>query len=346
MRGRTMRQVTGAWRGRGRTVGAAAGLAGAGALAAAWVAQHRRVGAALEAAEAEAVAEELALPEDLVHHEIAMDDGAVVHVAERGQGTPLVLVHGLLSASGIWVHQLTDLADRHRVVAVDLRGHGRSTVGDEGTGVVRMAADVRRVMEQLDLRRALVVGHSMGGMVVLRLVHDMAAAERRRRVDGVAVVSSAAGPFLSAPGSTTASRVVLPAWSQLVLAADRVGMWTRPARDLRWWATRLSFGAEANPAWVRYTEELSRPVSAATFTSLLPDLAGFDLSDGLADIEVPVLVVVGSRDRLTPPRHARRMAAVLPQAQLVELPRCGHTPMLERRHEFSRLLDEFSAKLA
>ncbi|MDE3086562.1 MAG: alpha/beta hydrolase [Acidobacteriota bacterium] len=333
-------------RGRGRTVGAAAGLAGAGALAAAWVAQHRRVGRALEAADAAAEGEGLVLPSDLRHHEIAVDDGAVIHVVERGEGPPLLLLHGLMSASGIWVNQLTDLAGRHRVVAVDLRGHGRSSVGEEGTGLVRMAEDVRRVMEELDLRRALVVGHSMGGMVALRVVHDLPAAERRLRVDGLAVVSSAAGPFLSAPGSTTASRVLVPAWSQFVLAADRAGMWSRPARDLRWWATRLSFGAEADPAQVRFTEELSRPVAASTFTRLLPDLVAFDLSDGLADIEVPVLVVVGSRDRLTPPRHARAMAGVLPQAQLVELPRCGHTPMLERRHEFSRLLDEFSAKLA
>ena len=333
-------------RGRGRIVGAAAGLAGAGALAAAWVAQHRRVGQALEAADAAAEGEGLVLPADLVHHEITVDDGAVIHVAERGEGPPLLLLHGLMSASGIWVHQLTDLAGRHRVVAVDLRGHGRSSVGAEGTGILRMAEDVRRVMEELDLRRALVVGHSMGGMVALRVVHDLPAADRRRRVDGLAVVSSAAGPFLSAPGSTTASRVVLPAWSQLVLAADRIGMWSRPVRDLRWWATRLSFGAEANPAQVRFTEELSRPVSASTFAGLLPDLVAFDLSGGLADIEVPVLVVVGSRDRLTPPRYARAMAGALPQAQLVELPRCGHTPMLERRHEFSRLLDEFSAKLA
>jgi len=344
MRGMRMAKATAVLRGRGRTVGAVAGLAGTTALAAAWVAQHRRVGRALEAADG--ADEGLVIPADVTEHEITTDDGAVLHVVERGEGPPLLLLHGLLSASGIWVHQLTDLADRHRVVAVDLRGHGRSSVGADGTGVVRMAQDARQVMEELDLRRALVVGHSMGGMVALRLVHDLPAAERRRRVDGLAVVSSAAGPFLSAPGSTTASRVVLPAWSQMVLAADRVGMWTRPARDVRWWATRLSFGAEADPAQVRFTEELSRPVSAATFTGLLPDLVSFDLSGGLADIEVPVLVVVGSRDRLTPPRHARRMAGALPQAQLVELPRCGHTPMLERRHEFSRLLDEFAAKLA
>ena len=71
----------------------------------------------------------------------------------------------------------------------------------------------------------------------------------------------------------------------------------------------------------------------------------FDVSQAIGTIDVPVLVVVGSHDRLTPPRHARRTAAALAQAQLVELPRCGHMPMLERRREFSRLLDEFASKV-
>jgi pimeloyl-ACP methyl ester carboxylesterase len=57
-----------------------------------------------------------------------------------------------------------------------------------------------------------------------------------------------------------------------------------------------------------------------------------------------VLVVVGSHDRLTPPRAARRMAGALPHAQLVEFARCGHMPMIERPHEFSHMLDEFYAK--
>jgi pimeloyl-ACP methyl ester carboxylesterase len=56
-------------------------------------------------------------------------------------------------------------------------------------------------------------------------------------------------------------------------------------------------------------------------------------------------VVVGSHDRLTPPRHAVRTAGALAHSELVELPRCGHMPMVERRREFARLLEEFAAKL-
>ncbi len=91
---------------------------------------------------------------------------------------------------------------------------------------------------------------------------------------------------------------------------------------------------------------MHRGTPSRTLADLIPSLAVFDLSPRLGSLDLPVLVVVGSHDKLTAPRLARRMAAALPEAALVELPRCGHMPMLERRHEFSRLVDEFTAKIS
>lgn len=91
---------------------------------------------------------------------------------------------------------------------------------------------------------------------------------------------------------------------------------------------------------------MHRGTPSRTLAALIPSLATFDLSSRLGTLDVPVLVVVGSHDKLTAPRLARRMAGALPESQLVELPRCGHMPMLERRHEFSRLVDEFTAKIS
>ena len=330
---------------RMRWISGAVALGAAGAASAAWVVQHRQVRRSLDAAEAGAEAEGLVLPSDLRHHDIDTDDGARLHVVERGEGPALVLLHGLLLSSDIWVHQLTDLTARHRVVAIDLRGHGRSTGGDRAITIETMADDVCRVLDALDIRQCLLVGHSMGGMVALQVAYGLPPERRRQLLTGVAVVSSAAGPFFTLPGSAQLSKVGTPAWSQLLLAAERLGVWAMPAEDLRWWLTRLSFGPEPNPAQVRFAEQLHHSVSASTLAQLLPGVATFDLSREVADIDVPVLVVVGSKDRLTPPRHARRLASALPRAEVVELPRCGHTPMLERRREFSRLLEEFCAKV-
>jgi pimeloyl-ACP methyl ester carboxylesterase len=149
---------------------------------------------------------------------------------------------------------------------------------------------------------------------------------------------------------------MVPGWRRLVrmsgsvsvgsmLLADRLGIKGLPNRDLRWWASRLGFGAEAPPAQVRFVQSMISATSLTTVTGLLISLGLFDVSQHLARIDVPSLVVVGSHDRLTPPRHAGRAAATLPSAQLVELARCGHMPMLERRHEFSKVLGEFADKV-
>ncbi len=321
-------------------------VAAVGGAAGVVAAQHRMVRRALRAAHEGRPGAELELPHDVVHHDIVTDDGATIRVVERGHGPTLLLLHGVGLSTGIWVHQFNDMADRHRVVAVDLRGHGCSTTGARPLGLEVMADDVVAVVEALDLRGCLLVGHSMGGMVALVLMQNLLEEDRRSRFEGLAVVSSAAGPFVTLPGLKSLTTLGVPLWSRLALSAEEAGAWAAPGRDLRWWAARLAFGADPVPAQVRLVERMLEATPAGTLGRLLPLLIGVDLSARLLDVEVPALVVVGDHDRLTPPRYARRLAHALPRGQLVELPRCGHMPMLERRREFSRLLDEFCAKLA
>jgi pimeloyl-ACP methyl ester carboxylesterase len=347
---------------------------GAGAVTVGgWALQHRAVSRSAATVE-EMAAEGLTMPDDLRHHFVDVDDGGRIHVVERGQGPALVLLHGFMLSSGIWVHQLRDLADHHRVIAVDLRGHGQSVPGSDGfgdarpsgpagpadvadvgdasvgaaahgpAGIRRLAADVRIVLEALDLEQAVVVGHSMGGMVGLQLLVDLPVDERRR-VAGLVLVSTTAGPFTTVPGWNGLATVTGPVTARAALLAERWGVKALPSRDLRWWVVRMGFGAEAPPVQVRFVEAMHVATPSSTLAGLLGSLARFDLSGELGSFDVPVLVVVGTHDRLTAPRHARHLADALPAAELVELPRCGHMPMLERRHEFSRLLDEFSRKL-
>jgi pimeloyl-ACP methyl ester carboxylesterase len=336
------RQVKSRRRGRAVALGAGA-TAVAGALG--WALQHRAVSRSSATAE-EMTLEGLSLPDDLRHHFVDVEDGGRIHVVERGQGPPLVLLHGIMLSSALWVHQLRDLALHHRVIAIDLRGHGQSLPGSTGSGIPILAADVAAVLEALAVEQAVVVGHSMGGMVALQMALDLPPAERRLRVAGLVLTSTTAGPFATLPGWTGVARVTGPVTAQALLVGERLGAKALPSRDLRWWLVRLGFGADAPPAQVRFVEAMHRATPSRTLADLIPSVATFDLSSRLGSLDVPVLVVVGSHDRLTAPRLARRLAAALPEAQLVELPRCGHMPMLERRHEFSRLLDEFTAKIS
>jgi len=354
---------------RSRLVRGVAAGTGA-ALAAGWATQHRLV-ARTHSTPDDIAAEGLTVPEDCVEHVVDVDDGGSIHVIERGHGTPVVLLHGYMLSSALWAHQLRDLADHHRVIAPDLRGHGSSVPGASGfstistegpmaelradarmaaaeqgsPGVRRMAADVRTVLAALEVEHALVVGHSMGGMVALQLAHDTPADELRRRVAGLALVSTTAGPFTRMPGLGPMARVSAPVSARAVGLADRLGVRAFGSPDLRWWLTRLGFGADAPPPQVRFVEGLHLATPSTTVIDLLLSLAMFDLSKWLGSLDLPVLVVVGSHDHLTPPRHALRTSAALSHSQLVELPRCGHLPMIERRREFARVLEEFAAKI-
>jgi pimeloyl-ACP methyl ester carboxylesterase len=329
---------------RGRVLALGAGAtAVAGAVG--WALQHRAVSRSAATAE-EMSAEGLSMPDDLRHHFVETADGGRIHVVERGQGPALVLLHGIMLSSALWVHQLRDLADHHRVIAIDLRGHGQSLSGSAGSGIEILAADVRTVLEALAVEDGVLVGHSMGGMVALQLVTDLPAAELHRGVAGIVLTSTTAGPFATLPGWAGVVRMTGPVTARALLIGERFGAKALPSRDLRWWLVRLGFGADAPAAQVRFVEAMHRATSSRTLAELIPSLASFDLSSKLGSIEVPVLVVVGSHDKLTAPRLARRMADALGEAQLVELPRCGHMPMLERRHEFSRLVDEFTAKIS
>jgi hypothetical protein len=82
-----------------------------------------------------------------VHRTVATSDGGEIHVVERGQGRPFVLLHGVTLTSLSWQYQLIDLVDAgYRVVALDIRGHGRSRPGRDGFTLARLAADLHQVL--------------------------------------------------------------------------------------------------------------------------------------------------------------------------------------------------------
>ena len=376
-----------------RTAGLAALGAGA-ALAAGWAAQRRLV-ARSSPTEEDMARAELLLPPDVEHQDIEMDDGGLIHVVSRGRGQPVVLLHGVFLNSCIWVHQLADLSDEYRVIAVDLRGHGRSELGADGFGLKdpipedpvgdllsvpariehaetpepsakrgrtvgrllrprrnappaldRLARDVRQVLASLEVERGVLVGHSMGGMVAVQAVAGLSTEERHHRLSGLVLTSTTTGPFLELPGWDMFAALGAPAALRAVRASVRSGRGAIPKGDVRWWASRLAFGAEAPPAQVRFLESMLADADPRTMEGILEPLARVNLTSVLGSVDIPALVMVGTHDRLTPPWHSRRLESRLPDARLVELARCGHMPMLERRREFDRLLEEHVRKVS
>jgi len=287
---------------------------------------------------------DLAVPDDVTHRVLAMRDGGGSHMVERGEGPAIVLLHGASLRADAWSYQLRDLASSHRVIALDLRGHGRSTAGDEGVTISAMADDLAEVLVGLDLQRAVVAGHSLGGMVCLR------AARRHPRLVGtrigaIALISTSGGVGLP-----------MPSWNRLAGVVGRVagasagflrpGRSAVPSGDIGYLASRLGFGRDARPAEVAATLRMLRATEPAVFMGLVGEVLSFEERDTYPGVEVPVVVAVGTNDRLTPPAFSRRLAASFEHARLEEYPGAGHMLMYERREQVDDLLDALSARAA
>ncbi len=318
--------------------GAAAAAAGVG-LALTRARRHRL------APEDRSAWAELELPPGTRHLDVPVRDGGSVHVAEWGSGPPIVLLHGATLSSEVWAYQFRDLGAEHRLVALDLRGHGQSEPGGEGVTIAAMADDLADVLEALDLRRATVAGHSMGGMTLLRFCRrhpEVLSA----RVGAIAVVASAGG---IKPPLAGWERLAPRAAGLIVAghgAVNQAGLPVVPGNGAATRGARLVFGAAPDPLALRKTVQLARAMRPDRFVSLLPELVGFDERAAFESLPVPTVVVVGDRDRLTPPRYARALASSLPGAELVVWPGAGHMLMYERRQALDQLLERLSQEAA
>jgi pimeloyl-ACP methyl ester carboxylesterase len=280
----------------------------------------------------------------VTHHEVASHDGGALHVVERGSGRPLLLIHGVTLQAGVWSPQFHLMADRYRILALDVRGHGKSVAGSDGFGRTVAARDVATVLEHFDLRDAIIVGHSMGGMITMEFAGDFPD-ELAERVAGLVFMDTAAYQILP--------RAVLPVAKMLGKRVNNrfsAGL-PVPERkfgddDLSWLMTRVAFGSSPSAkavAQVRgYLEEVPQSTSLPSWI----DLLDHDAREALKATKTPSLVLVGSRDLLTPVFAARRIASFLPDAGFEVLEGAGHQLMQERPYEVARLIDEFTARIS
>lgn len=323
-----------------RTAGMVAlgvGAAAAGAAAAAELGARR-----VRAGTDPAVDHLRPAPPDVVHRTIPTPDGAVLHVAERGRGRPLLLLHGVTLQWWVWGAQFNTLADRYRVLAWDMRGHGRSTVGSEGITLEAIADDIATVVEELDLRDVILVGHSMGGMALGRFCarHEDLMVER---CGGLMFLDTSAAP-LALPARLEGNARA----EELVRRVAYAGT-SRPRVRYSWpdstpsvLMARSAFGRSPSAAAVLDVREMLSVMDQDNLVAAGRAIVDHDVRSDLAHVKVPAMVVVGSADRLTPVSHARVLAEAIPGSVLEVLPGIGHQTMQEDPLRFAELVDELS----
>jgi non-heme chloroperoxidase len=269
--------------------------------------------------------------------DIPTHDGGSLHVISRGEGPPVLFAHGVTLSSRLWAKQFDSIpAAGLRAIAFDARGHGESKVGETGHSVDNLADDLRTLLDTLDLRDAILVGHSMGGMAVqaFAIRHPHVAHER---AGGLVLMSTAA----SMPMSD--ARRVRGGLERMVGAAPDVGVLIRQ-RNLGFLLARVGFGKDPHPSHVEATRQMLAACSRATLREASRSLLSLDLTAGLPDVTLPTLVLSGTQDAITPLRDSIEIAELVPGARLEEFPDAGHMLMYERADEVDKLIVEFASE--
>ncbi|WP_031509305.1 alpha/beta fold hydrolase [Streptomyces megasporus] len=256
-------------------------------------------------------------------------DGSELHVEEHGRedGPTVVLAHGWTCSTAFWAPVIRHLADDHRVIAYDQRGHGRSpAAGPGGHTTTALADDLCAVLEAVG-SRAVVVGHSMGGMTI------MAAAGRpqlREHAAAALLCNTGSSRLLheSTVAPLSAGRLRYRVQKAILGSALPLGPVTPLGMRVLRYATMGPAADRAQmEACARIVHACPRTVRASWARNVL---AVLDLDAGLAALDLPTAVVAGEKDRLTPPVHARRLAEALPDCVgLTELPGLGHMTPIE-----------------
>lgn len=268
---------------------------------------------------------------DVMNHRLCTSDGISLAVQVTGQGPPVLLANGIGVTRPGLDFLAAHLAPRHRVVSWDYRGAGESRV-DPRRADLRMerhARDALEILEDLGIRRAAVLGWSMGvpvGLELIRLAPE--------RVAGFGALFGAAGrPFRAGFGATLAEVVhLLVAGLSRVPAPGQLALDAAVALPGVAWALLTTVGFVGPGAHRENFDWNVRSVANAdrrAYFTTLGALAMHDAHDLLPSVRCPALVVAGGKDPLTPVGAARRMAEALPDAELVVLPDASHFGVIE-----------------
>ncbi|WP_117591221.1 alpha/beta fold hydrolase [Haloprofundus halophilus] len=261
------------------------------------------------------------------------------YYVRRGDGPPIVFIHGMAMSASEWEPQMEALGDEYTVVAYDVRGHGHTGGSDRDSYTMELyAADLDALLAALDVENPVLCGLSMGGCIA-----QMYAATYPEKVAGLVVSDT----FTAAP---------LPFTGRLIFAnlrffglLDRFVRYTTLNRFQTWVGNRLSPGVAGDGTTTQRLMEAAPTISHREFVKIANSMARFPRSDlDASRITVPTLVMHGEDSPAVLRDMHGRLAEELTNAdvEFTVIPDAGHASNIDNPDFFSTAVREFLARIA
>jgi 3-oxoadipate enol-lactonase len=248
-----------------------------------------------------------------------------LHARVEGTGPSVVLLHGLGADHSVWNGIIGPLSKSYRVIAPDLRGHGRSPAPSDSTGrFPEMEGDLLSLIDRHHAGPVHLVGLSAGGFLALQTAVDHPQALRSLTAIG------------SAAHCDAHTRAVAENWSVTYREEGFDAYFLRLLKDLYYpdWV-------EAHLDYADHLREQMRHQELSGATRWGESIAHFDLRHQLGRVRLPALIIQGMDDQVIDPPHARLLRQTIPGAQLRLLPQTGHLVPVERPEELTVILSEW-----
>ncbi|TXT54948.1 MAG: AB hydrolase superfamily protein YdjP [Candidatus Thorarchaeota archaeon] len=235
---------------------------------------------------------------------------------DKYNGIPMVLVHGAGSYHVIWTLQIEEFAKSHRVIALDLSNHGLSDDNDDPADIHDYAKEVAALVRHVGLDKYVLVGHSMGGGVVMSygLQQDLP--------QPTAMVLVSTRPDLKIR-NLAVGLVIEAVEDTFNLLRGRISKHKTREYEIRSLEGEMK---EKRP------KMMSRDLKACDI---------FDVTEQLSEIQVPILVVCGDEDNIMPLDEVEEYEVLFPDAEIMVVNKSDHNPMVEQPEQFNQILADF-----
>ncbi len=256
----------------------------------------------------------------------------IVHYEVYGRGRPVLLLHGWLNSWAVWRPTVELFGQDFRVYALDFFGFGESGGRSQDFSVANFVLMVEEFMDRMAIRKAPLVGHSMGGTVALNYALDFPEKVVKVIAVGAPIQGTSLRPLLRL--------AAYPGWTRLAETAPPLynGFQRILLPSLRVYAHWMAKDSKAVGDML--ASDVSK-LTAGSFFESISTLRQTDLRPRLSELKMPVLGMYGKKDNIVNPNQGQVLKSYLPASTVAMFEDSGHFPMMDESERFHKILRDF-----